>query len=333
MQGLEKSRSAAGQSRGAASETMKAVRIHNYGGPEVLRYEDAPRPRPGAGEILIRIHAAGVNPLDWKVREGYLKDFLRYSLPVIPGWDVSGLVEETGPGVSRLKEGDEVYGMADVSRDGAYAEYMVARESEIALKPKSLDYTHAAGVPMAALTAWQGLFESGQLRAGQRVLIHAGTGGVGHLAVQLAKWKGARVTATASTQNQGLLREFGADEPVDYMTQRFEDIARDMDVVLDTIGGETQERSWQTLRKGGILVSLTAPPSAENAQAHGVRTIFHSSHPDSGQLAEIAALIDSGKLRLLMDKIVPLAEARRAQELSQSGRARGKIVLQVKEAV
>jgi NADPH:quinone reductase-like Zn-dependent oxidoreductase len=330
---LQESDSATNAAGGAAPQTMKAVRIHNYGGPEVLRYEDVSRPQPGTGEVLIRIHAAGVNPVDWKIREGYLKDMLPCSLPLIPGWDVSGVVEEAGPGVSRLKKGDEVYGMPDISRDGAYAEYMVARESEIALKPKSLHHTHAAGVPMGALTAWQAMFDTAQLRAGQRVLIHAGTGGVGHFAVQLAKWKGAHVIATASTRNQELLRELGADEPIDYTTQRFEDVAQDVDVVLDTMGGETQERSWRVLKKGGILVSLTEPPSAEKAQEHGVRAIFHSSHPSSAQLAEIAALIDSGKLKPLIDRIVPLSEARRAQELSQSGRTRGKIVLRVKDAV
>ena len=318
---------------GAAPQTMKAVRIHNYGGLDVLRYEDAPRPRPGAGEVLIRIHAAGVNPVDWKVREGYLQELLPYSLPFIPGWDVSGVVQATGPEAGRLKERDEVYGMPDISRDGAYAEYLVARESEIALKPKSLHHTHAAGVPMGALTAWQALFEAGQLRAGQRVLIHAGTGGVGHFAVQLAKWKGAHVLATASTTNQQLLRDLGADEPIDYTTQRFEDVVQDVDLVLDTMGGETQERSWKTLKKGGILVALTGPPSAEAAQAHGVRATFHSSHPSAAQLAEIAALIDSGKLKPLIDRIVPLSEARHAQELSQSGHTRGKIVLRVKDSV
>jgi len=330
---LQKSDSATNAAGGAAPHMMKAVRIHNYGGPEALRYEDVPRPQPGTGEVLIRIHAAGVNPVDWKIREGYLKDILPCSLPLIPGWDVSGVVEKAGPGVSRLKDGDEVYGMPDISRDGAYAEYMVARESDIALKPKSLHHTHAAGVPMGALTAWQAMFDTAQLRAGQRVLIHAGTGGVGHFAVQLAKWKGANVIATASTRNQELLRELGADEPIDYTTQRFEDVAQDVDVVLDTMGGETQERSWKVLKKGGILVSLTEPPSAEKAQAHGLRATFHSSHPSSAQLAEIAALIDSGKLKPLIDRIVPLSEARRAQELSQSGRTRGKIVLRVKDAV
>src|SRR5712672_64055 len=220
------------KSASATSQTMKAIRIHNYGGPEVLQYEDAPRPKPQAGEVLIRVHAAGVNPIDWKVRQGHMKDFWPHKFPLILGWDLSGVVEELGRGVSRFKIGDEVYSVPDVSRDGAYAEYIVVRESEIALKPKSLHHIRAATVPLAALTAWQALFDTGQLQPGQRVLIHGGSGGVGHFAVQLAKWKGAYVFATASTKNQELLRELGADEIIDYSTQRFEDVARNIDIAL-----------------------------------------------------------------------------------------------------
>src|SRR6266403_5584094 len=183
------------KSASATSQTMKAIRIHNYGGPEVLKYEDAPRPKPQAGEVLIRVHAAGVNPIDWKVREGHMKDFWLHKFPLILGWDLSGVVEEIGAGVSRFKKGDEVYSVPDASRDGAYAEHVVVRESELALKPKSLHHIRAAAVPLAALTAWQSLFDTAQLQPGQRVLIHAGSGGVGHFAVQLAKWKGAYVFA------------------------------------------------------------------------------------------------------------------------------------------
>src|SRR5437879_4577200 len=235
------------------SQTMKAIRIHNYGGPEVLQYEDAPRPKPQAGEVLIRVHAAGVNPIDWKIREGHVKDFWSHKLPLILGWDLSGAVEAVGPGpapAGRFKKGDEVYSVSDISRDGAYAEYVVVRESELSLKPKSLHHVRAAAVPLAALTAWQSLFDTAQLQPGQRVLIHAGSGGVGHFAVQLAKWKGGHVFGTASTKNQELLRELGVDEPIDYTKQKFEDVARDVDLVLDLIGGETQERSWSVLKNG-----------------------------------------------------------------------------------
>ena len=188
---------------------MKAIRIHKYGGPDVLQYEDAPRPKPQADEVLIRVHAAGVNPIDWKVREGDTKDFWPHKFPLILGWDLSGVVEDLGEGVSQFKLGDEVYCVPDPTRDGAYAEYIAVRESEIGLKPKSLYHIRAAAVPLAALTAWQALFETAQLQPGQRVLIHAGSGGVGHYAVQLAKWKGAYVFATASSKNQDFLRELG----------------------------------------------------------------------------------------------------------------------------
>src|SRR6266481_5972750 len=320
------------KSASATSQTMKAIRIHNYGGPEVLNYEDAPRPQPQAGEVLVRVHAAGVNPIDWKVREGHMKDFWPHKFPLILGWDVSGTVEAVGPGpaaAGRFKIGDEVYSVPDPTRDGAYAEYVVVRESELALKPKSLHHVHAAAVPLAALTAWQALFDAGQLVSGQRMLIHGGSGGVGHLAVQLAKWKGAHVFGTASTKNQELLRELGVDEPIDYTKQKFEDVARDVDLVLDLIGGETQERSWSVLKKGGVLLSLVQPPSVEKAKALGIRAAFVAVHPNGAQLAEIAKLIDSGELKLTIDRILPLSEVRRTHELSQSGHTHGKIVLRI----
>ena len=308
---------------------MKAIRIHNYGGAEVLEYENAPRPIPQADEVLIRVHAAGVNPIDWKVRQGYMKDLWLHKFPLVLGWDLSGVIEEIGTGVSRFKKGDEVYSEPDASRDGAYADYIVVRESEVALKPKSLHHIRAAALPLAGLTAWQALFDAGQLESGQHVLIHGGSGGVGHIAMQLAKWKGAHVLATASTKNQELLRELGADEPIDYTKQKFEDVARDVDLVLDLIGGETQERSWSLLKEGGVLLSLVQPPSVEKAKALGVRAAFVAGHPSGAQLAELAKLIDSGQLKPLIDRILPLSEARRAHELSQFGHIRGKIVLRV----
>src|SRR4029077_14753316 len=317
------------KSGGAKSQTMKAIRIHNYGGPEVLQYEDAPRPEPQAGEVLVRVHAAGVNPIDWKIREGHMKDFWPHKFPLILGWDASGTVEEVGPGVSRFKIGDEVYSVTDPTRDGAYADYIVVREAELALKPKSLHHIRAAAVPLAALTAWQALFDTAQLQPAQRVLMHAGSGGVGHFAVQLAKWKGAYVFATASTKNQDLLRKLGVDKPIDYTQQRFDDVARNIDIVLDTLGGETQERSWSVLKKGGVLVSLVQPPSEEKAKELGVRAAFLGAQPNGAQLAEIAKIIDSGTLAPVIDRILPLSEARRAHQLSQSGHTHGKIVLRV----
>jgi NADPH:quinone reductase-like Zn-dependent oxidoreductase len=310
---------------------MKAVRVHNYGGPEVLRFEDAPRPTPGDGEVLIKAHAASVNPIDWKARAGYLKDFLPLPLPFIPGWDVSGVVESVGSGVTKFKKGDQVYARPNITHDGhgGYAEYVVAKEAEMALKPKSIDHVHAATIPVAAVTAWRALFDTAVLEKGQKVLIHGAAGGVGSFAVQIAKWKGAHVLGTASAKNQGFLRELGVDEPIDYAKTRFEEVAHDVDVVLDTIGGETQTRSWKVLKKGGILVSIVAPPSAEEATKHGVRSALISARVDTLVLDEIAKLIDSGKLKTIVETVLPLSEARKAHELNESGHARGKIVLKV----
>jgi NADPH:quinone reductase-like Zn-dependent oxidoreductase len=308
---------------------MKAIRIHDYGGPEVLKYEDAPRPKPQAGEVVVRVHAAGVNPIDWKVREGHMKDFWPHKFPLILGWDLSGVVEEVGKAVSRFKIGDEVYSLPDPTRNGAYADYIAVREPELALKPNSLHHIRAAAVPLAALTAWQALFDTAQLQPRQRVLIHAGSGGVGHFAVQLAKWKGAYVLATASTKNQDLLRKLGVDEPIDYTQARFEDIVRNIDIVLDTLGGETQKRSWLVLKKGGNLVSLVQSPSQEKAKELGVRAVLLGAQPNGAQLAEISKIIEAGKLAPIIDRILPLSEARRAHELSQSGHTHGKIALRV----
>jgi NADPH:quinone reductase-like Zn-dependent oxidoreductase len=308
---------------------MKAVRIHQYGGPEVLKYEEAARPNLLPDDVLIRVHGAGVNPVDWKVREGYLKERVHHSLPLILGWDVSGVVEATGSAVSRFKAGDELYSRPDLARDGAYAEYIAVREAEAALKPKSIDHIHAAAIPLAGLTAWQSLFDAAKLSSGERVLIHAAAGGVGTFAVQLAKWKGAYVIGTASARNRDFVRELGVDEVIDYQTTKFENAVRDVGVVLDTIGGDTQQRSWKVLKPGGILVSIISPPSEDMAKAHGVRQAYVFIEPNAFELTEIAKLVDSGKLRSVVETILPLSAARRGQEISKSGHARGKIVLRV----
>ncbi len=305
---------------------MKAVQIHAYGGPEVLKYEDVPRPAPQAGEILLRIQAAGVNPVDWKVREGYMKDVMPMQFPLILGYDVAGTVEEVGAGVTQFAVGDAVY--ADI-KSGGYAEYVAFPAKEAARKPQTLDFTGTASLPVAALTAWQALFDHAHLEAGQAVLIHAGSGGVGHLAVQLAKNKGAHVIATASSQNHDFVRSLGADEVIDYNTTKFEDVVHDVDVVFDTMGGETQERSWGVLKPGGILVSIVSPDTEQKAKAHGKRGLMMMAQNNTAQLTELAALIDAGKLKPHVERVFPLAEARQAQETSQGGHVRGKIVLQV----
>ncbi len=311
-------------------DTMKAVRIHQYGGPDVLKYEDAPRPTPAADEVLVRVYATSVNPVDWKVREGFAKERLKYTMPFIPGWDVSGVVEAVGASAKRLKVGDEVYGRPDISRNGAYAEYIVVRESELALKPKSLDHVHAATIPLAALTAWQALFDGAKLSAGQTVLIHGAAGGVGTFAVQLAKLKGARVIATASSRNHDFLRSLGADQTIDYNTTKFEDVVHDVDAVLDTITGETGDRSYQVLKKGGTYVSILMPPNQEKAAAHGVRAHHTFVQPNVEQLNELATLVDTGRLKPIIEKVFPLADARAAMDSNQTGHTRGKIAISVR---
>ena len=309
--------------------TMKAVRIHAYGGLDVLHYENVPMPKLRPDDILIRVRAAAVNPVDWKIREGYLQNALKQTLPLTLGWDVSGEVVEVGPQAARFKVGDEVYVRPDIERDGGYAGYIAVKADEAAYKPATLDHPHAAAVPLAALTAWQVLIDAAQLQAGQTVLIHAAAGGVGSLAVQLAKARGANVIATASAVNTGLVAELGADQFIDYTRTRFEEVVKEVDVVFDTLGGDIQERSWQVLKPGGILVSVVSPPSKETAAERGLRRAFVFIHADGQQLSAIARLIDEGKMKPVIHTILPLDEARQAHAISQGGHARGKIVLHV----
>lgn len=316
---------------GTSISTMKAVRIHSYGGPQVLVEEDAPRPEPSSGEVLMEVHAAGVNPIDWKVREGYAKDWLRHKLPLILGWDISGVIVELGKAVKGFKKGDEVYGKLDSRRDGAYAEYAVSQIENIALKPGTIDHIHAAAVPIAALTAWQSLFDLANLSAGQTVLIHAAAGGVGHFAVQFSKWKGAKVIGTASGRNEEFVKKLGADMIIDYTSKKFEDEVSGVDCVLDTQGGEVLNRSLRVLKKGGIVVSTLSEPSADDIARYGVRSSHVLARSDSRQLMQIAELIDAGVVRPIVETVLPLAEARRAHEMSQMGHVRGKIVLKIRE--
>lgn len=309
-------------------QTMKAVRIHSWGGPEVMRVEDAPLPVLADDDVLVRVVAAAINPVDWKIRQGYLKDMLPHKLPLILGWDVSGVVTAVGAKVTAFNIGDEVYSRPDISRDGAYAEYIAVRESELAPKPASLDHVHAAAVPLVGLTAWQAMLENAGLQSGQTVLIHGAAGGVGTIAVQLAKWKGARVIATASAANHDYLRALGADVVIDYHTQRFED-AGPVDVVFDLIGGKTQERSWSVIKPGGALVSVVAPPPEEAGRKAGARALFTFIQPNAGQLRQLAALIDAGTVKVTVEARYPLAQAVEALERVRQGHTRGKVVLEV----
>jgi NADPH:quinone reductase-like Zn-dependent oxidoreductase len=301
-------------------KTMKAVQLHAYGGSEVLSYGEAPRPAPQPGEVLIRVYATTVNPFDCAVHSGMMSGYFQYELPLIPGTDVSGVVETVGAGVAGFKKGDEVYARAGVTRPGAYAEYVTAPTADVAMKPASLDHIHAAALPHVTLTAWQALFVAGELAAGQTVLIHGAAGGVGHVAVQLAKLRGARVSGTASV-NIGFLRELGVDQAINYAETPFESVVKDVD---------TQERSWGVLKPDGILVSTVQPPSQDMAAAHGVRQAFIATAPPiSETLTEVAALVESGKLRPEVSQVLPLRQIQAAHGLLELHHTRGKIALQV----
>ncbi len=305
---------------------MQAIRIHNYGTPDVLKLEAIAQPEPLPNEVLIRVEAAGVNPIDWKIRAGYVKETFPMPMPFTPGMDVSGVVEAIGTDVKAFQVGQAVYGDLKM---GAYAEFATTSEDAIALKPKTLDFVQAASVPMVAMTAYQSLFDHADLKAGQTVLVHAASGGVGMFAVQFAKWKGAHVIATASAANAEFVRSLGADQVIDYHATPFEQVVQNVDVVLDTLGGDTQARSYSVLKPGGILVSTAAPPDSKKAEEKGVRAEMMGMKNSVSLLEEIAGLIDSGQIKTVVAQIFPLSEARQAQELSQGGHVRGKIVLQI----
>lgn len=306
----------------ATSQTnMRAVQIASFGGPDVLRIATVARPVAGRGELLVRVHAASVNPVDTYTRAGETAGITGAKLPYIPGFDISGVVESVGEGVISFGKGDAVMAMLDLRRGGGYAEYVIVRETEAALKPKQWTHAEAAAIPLTSLTAWQALFDTGDLKRRQTVLIHAGAGGVGSMAIQLAKWKGAKVIATASAANHDYLRQLGADVVIDYRSEKFEEIAKDVDVVLDPVGGETQTRSIGVLKEGGRLVSIVglgaAARRATNIKAHAILV-----RPDGNQLARIAVIV-----KPVVTHTFTLDQVKEAHVQSETGRTRGKIVL------
>jgi NADPH:quinone reductase-like Zn-dependent oxidoreductase len=308
---------------------MKAIVAHEYGGPEVLKYEDTPRPEPKENELLVRVIACGVNPADPLVVTGkYAKEFGTH-LPLIPGYDVAGVVEKAGAKVTKFKKGDAVYGYALFG--GGWAEYAVLAENEAALKPKTATFTDAAAVPLAALTAWQALVETAKLSAGQTVLIQGGSGGVGGFAVQIAKTRGARVIATASTANQDLLKQLGADVAIDYTKTKFEEVAKDVDVVLDTVGRDTLARSYAIVRKGGIVTTIASRPDQAQLDKYGIRGTSIWSRPAGNQLAEITKLIEAGKIKPIVSEVLPLTGAVKAMQQAETHHTRGKLVLKIAE--
>jgi len=308
---------------------MKAIRIHAYGGPELMQLEDAPVPPCGAGDLLVRVVAAGINPIDWKMRSGVMAAQVPKSFPITLGFDAAGVVTAVGGEVAGFELGDEICFYADFGHGGTYAEYVAVDASQVAKKPRTTSFANAAAMPMASQAAWTALIETGQVERGMRVLIHGGAGALGTVAVQLAKEHGAHVTATASGDGLALVKSLGADEVIDYRTQRFEQIAHDIDIVLDTLGGATQEASWTTMRKGGILVATAMPPSPERAAAASVRAVFVFTPPRGAVLAQLVERVDDGRLRIVVGQEFALADAARAHRLGENGKARGKMILHV----
>ncbi len=332
---------------------MKAALIDRYGSNEVVRVGDLAVPTMGDADLLVRVHAASVNPVDIKTRDGKLKTLLRYRFPLVLGNDLSGVVSDVGARVTRFKKGEAVYARLDKDRIGAFAEFAVVREGAAALKPANATFEEAASLPLVALTAWQALVEIGKLSANQRVLIHAGSGGVGSVAIQLARHLGATVFTTVGQRNVELVKRLGADVPIDYRSARFEDVATDCDVVLDSAGGETLVRSFECVKAGGVVVSIGSTPSAAFARSWGLNPIIvlaisvmsrkataaarrHNARyeylfmrADGEQLREITRLVEGGVIKPLVDKIFPLEQVRDALAYSESGRATGKVVIEV----
>jgi alcohol dehydrogenase len=311
---------------------MKAAQISSYGAKDVLKtVNDAPKPQIEAGQALIEVYAAGVNPFDWKLREGYMKEFIPLNFPATLGGDFAGVVTEVGEGVNGLNVGDEVYGSANaVGGQGSYAEFTPVKADQIAPKPKSVDFVTAAALPLAATSAYQALVEHANLQSGQKVLIHGGAGGIGSFAIQIAKNLGAYVVTTTASDDFEFVKSLGADEAIDYKAQKFEEIIKDYDVVFDTVGGETNKKSYSILKSGGVLVSMTEQPDKELSAKLGVKAIAQQSRATTSRLKEIAKLVDEGVIKVNVDKVFPLEQVFEALAYLQEGQHRGKVVINVK---
>jgi NADPH:quinone reductase-like Zn-dependent oxidoreductase len=310
------------------SAKMRAIVIHSYGGPEVLKLEQVARPEPADDEVLIRVVAASLNPVDVAIRKGYLVKLVG-NFPLIPGMDAAGVVEKVGNKVTKYKAGDPVFAFFTLKGEGGYAEFVTAKDDELAPKPGTVSFAQAAGVGAAGATAWEALIETANLQPGQSVLIHGGSGGVGHLAIQIAKARGAKVFATASTANQDFLRQMGADVAIDYTRTKFEDVAKDVDVVLDTVGRDTLERSFGVVKKGGIIVSIVDEPKPEALETHGIRGVTLRCTPKAEVLEELSKLMEAKKLTPVISKTFPSAQVVQAQDQIATGHTRGKIVLNI----
>jgi NADPH:quinone reductase-like Zn-dependent oxidoreductase len=308
-----------------SNTTMQAIQAHDYGGPEVLVLEEAQRPEPTPDQVLIRLKAAGVNPADWKYRSGAFKQFMPLQFPWTPGLEGAGIVEAVGANVTNFKKGDAVYG---ILASGGYAEYALALASDIQPKPESITFEQAAALPVGVLTAWGAVIDTATVQAGQHVLVHGAAGGVGAYAVQLARWKRAHVTGIASAGNLALVRSLGVENVIDYNATRFETVVHDMDVVIDTVGGDLSERSFQVLRPGGIYVTVAGRLAADAGKAQNVRAT-HAGRATPENLKKISELIEAKQLHPITGEFFPLAQAQQAQALSQGGHGRGRIILQI----
>ena len=313
-----------------ASQTMNAIRSHHRGGPETLAYEPVARPVPRSGEVLVEVHAAALTPTELTWDPTWNDERGRSRVPVVPSHEISGVVAKLGADVTSIAGGEEVYGLTDFDRDGGAAEFMIAKAAELAPRPRSVDHVHAAAIPLSALTAWQTFRTHAFLRPGQRVLIHGGAGGVGCFAIQLAKHFGAETITTCSARNADFVKSLGPDSVLEYDRKPFEENLKDVDLVLDTVGGDTLDRSWRVLRRGGALISVVAEPPAAQAERFGVHSKYFIVEPNRGQLVELAKLVDDGKLKPIVSETFPLSDTRLAYEAASRGHLRGKIVLRVR---
>lgn len=307
------------------TSSMKAIRVHQYGEVGELQVEEIARPEPQADEVLIQVRYAGVNPIDWKVRKGLVHHLIPMTFPYIPGLAISGIVEKVGSDVTQFQAGQAVFGM---TLSGAYSQYTVSKANDLVQIPEGVSLEDAVALVSGASTAWKALFSEGDLQPGQTVLIHAAAGGVGQFAVQLAKWRGAKVIGTASTGNVEFVRSLGADQVIDYKNTAFEEVVSDVDLVVDAVGGDTLERSWSVIKKGGTLVSIVQPLSQEKANDLGIQVHFNTSKPTTENLRTLAVLMADGTIKAEIEQIYPLHEAAEAHKKSESRHARGRILLQ-----
>lgn len=308
---------------------MKAVIINQYGHVDELKYMDVAEPEIEGNDVLIEIKATAVNPVDWEIREGYFNQNLTYEFPLILGWDAAGVIKKVGDHVTKFSVGDVVFTSPDLKRNGTYAEYVAVNENLVAKKPERLSYEEAASIPLVGLTAWQSLVDTAKIKKGDRVLIHAGAGGVGTFAIQLAKALGCWVATTTSSKNIDFLRQLGADQVINYEEEQFVDVLSPVDVVFDTLGGEIQKQSYEVLRKGGCLVSIAGVPDEQMAKENGVKVCFVFMNQDGERLEKIGELLAAGDIRPTIGKVMNLSEIQEAHRLSETGHMRGKIVLKV----